>query len=123
MKGMKKTNEGFHRVENTYRIANDVCQVKNEFQVANTCMAPRTVVERSKKRVRKTPRVSAKEIVAILMMILGFAGFIFSLVEAYFMTYPEYYSQYIFMNMEANFGVLIAGFLFFITGLRLAATS
>ena len=118
MKGMKRTNREFQK--------NNVYEVMNEgYVMSNMCMAPDIVVRESRKRQRKfrTQRVRAKEIVAILMMVFGIGAIIFSLVEAYVMTYPEFYSQYVFISRDGVFAVLISGFVFFKCGIMLAWNS
>ena len=106
--GMKKANREFKM--------SDVCQIRNDVQVmSNMCMAPVSVVKESRKW--------KKEIAALLMMLLGVAAIIFSFVEAYFMEYYEFYSQYVFLNLDQVFIVMIAGFSSLMCGIRLALTS
>ena len=118
--GMKKANREFKM--------SDVCQIRNDVQVmSNMCMAPVTVVKESRKwkkeLYRDDSRVGAKEIATLLMMLLGVAAIIFSFVEAYFMEYYEFYSQYVFLNLDQVFIVMIAGFSSLMCGIRLALTS
>ena len=115
MKGMKKTSREFQK--------NDICQITNDVRVmSNMCMAPEVVVKESRKHHR-TSKVSAKEIMAILMMVLGIVAIVYSLVQSYFMTYPQFYSQYVFLNMDGALIVLVSGFVSFICGMRLAWSS
>ena len=115
MKGMKKVSREFQK--------NNICQVTNEVRAMNNVyMAPEVVVKESRKP-HWTSKVSAKEIAAILMMVLGFAAIMYSLVQSFFLTYPEFYSQHVVLNRDGVLVVLVSGFVSFICGMMLTLTS
>lgn len=114
MKGMKKTN-------NELRVSN-ACQIMN-----NMCTAPEMKINRERKIFRKVSGINMKEVISIILMILGTAILISCcILECLLYNFEDLskyeFIQYVF-NHRDELGYLlgISGIGLFFSGFLLSA--
>lgn len=105
MKGMKKTN-------NELRVSN-ACQIMN-----NMCTAPEMKINRDRKIFRKVSGINMKEVISIILMILGTAILVSCVIIGCLVEYYEHFSKYEFIQYVFNHRDELA-YLFGVSGIGL----
>lgn len=101
MKGMKKTN--------------------NELRVSNACQistAPEMKINRDRKIFRKVSGINMREVISIILMILGTAILVSCIIIGCLVDYHEHFSKYEFIQYAFNHRDEL-GYLFGISGIGL----